>query len=73
MKALEEAWRAALEECAATPPKGKEMRGEPLEEPWYVLVTCRDEKHQVELLGRFKAEGRYHRHWKTDVEPRARW
>jgi len=28
-----------------------------LEEQWYVLVTCRDEKQQVELLGRFKEEG----------------
>jgi hypothetical protein len=26
-------------------------------EQWYVLVECRDEKQQVELLGRFKAEG----------------
>jgi hypothetical protein len=26
-------------------------------EPWLVLVTCRDEKHQLELLARFQAEG----------------
>jgi hypothetical protein len=53
---LEEAWQAALEECAA-PPKEKGPGGETIEEQWYVLVTCRDEKQQVELLRRFQAEG----------------
>jgi hypothetical protein len=24
---------------------------------WLGLITCRDEKHRVELLGRFQAEG----------------
>jgi hypothetical protein len=26
-------------------------------EEWLGLITCRDEKHQGELLGRFLAEG----------------
>jgi hypothetical protein len=26
-------------------------------EQWYVLVVCRDEKHQVEVLGRLSGEG----------------
>ena len=35
-----------------------ETFGEPsLPEQYYVLVTCRDEPHQVALLTRFKAEG----------------
>jgi len=50
------AWQAAAEACLETP-KGKRLGGEGLEEQWYVLVTCRDEKQQVELLGRFKGEG----------------
>jgi hypothetical protein len=53
---LEEAWQAAAEACLE-PPKGKRWGGEALEEQWYVLVECRDEKQQVELLTRFKAEG----------------
>jgi len=53
---LAEAWQAAAEACLE-PPKGKRLVGEGLEEQWYVLVTCHDEKHQVELLTRFKGEG----------------
>ena len=53
---LEEAWQAAAEACLE-PPKGKRWGGEALEEQWYVLVECRDEKQQVELLTRFKGEG----------------
>ena len=49
---LEEAWQACLDR-----PKGKGLGGEALVEQWYVLVECRDEKQQVELLTRFKAEG----------------
>jgi hypothetical protein len=54
---VEEAWRASLEEYASPPPQGKGLREEAIEEQWYVLVTCHDEKQQVELLTRFKAEG----------------
>ena len=39
------------------PPKEKPLGGEALAEQWYVLVECRDEKQQVELLRRFKREG----------------
>ena len=30
---------------------------ETVPEQWYVLVTCRDEKQQVDLLGRLSGEG----------------
>jgi hypothetical protein len=30
---------------------------DPGPEQWLVLITCRDEKHQVELLTRFQTEG----------------
>ena len=53
---LEEAWHAAAEACLE-PPKGKTWGGEAVAEQWYVLVECRDEKQQVDLLTRFKAEG----------------
>jgi len=53
---LEESWQAAAEACLE-PPKWKRLEGEELEEQWYVLVSCSDEKHQVELLERFKGEG----------------
>jgi hypothetical protein len=52
---LEAAWHAAA--TCLEQPKGKRLGGERLEEQWYGLVTCRNEKHQVELLGRFKGEG----------------
>ncbi|MCI0682162.1 MAG: hypothetical protein L0Y71_08665 [Gemmataceae bacterium] len=29
----------------------------PLIDQFYVIVTCRDQKHQVEMLTRFKGEG----------------
>ena len=53
---LEEAWQAAATACLE-PPQGKPWGGEALAEQWYVLVECRDEKQQVELLRRFKTEG----------------
>jgi hypothetical protein len=53
---LQEAWQAAAEACLG-PAKNRRWGGEPLEEQWYVLVTCRDERHQVELLARFQADG----------------
>ncbi len=54
---LEEAWQAAAQACLGPPPKEGGPKEETLVEQWYVLVTCRDEKHQVELLTRFKADG----------------
>ena len=49
---LEAAWKAAAR--AEVPPA---ERIETFKEQFLILVTCRDEKQQVELLGRFTAEG----------------
>ena len=56
LRRLAEEVDPAAEACRE-PPKGKRWGGEALAEQWYVLVTCRDEKQQAELLTRFKAEG----------------
>jgi len=54
------AWQAAAPTKFARP-KGEFKRdGEKalqLSEQFLVLITCRDEKQQVELLGRFQGEG----------------
>jgi len=51
------AWEAAAGALLADD-KGKwPMTGDTLPQAFYVLVTCRDERQQVELLGRFKGEG----------------
>jgi hypothetical protein len=54
---LEEAWRASLEARLEETPEKDKIGGQALGEQWYVLVTCRDEKHQVELVTRFQADG----------------
>jgi hypothetical protein len=36
---------------------GESEKALQLSEQFMVLITCRDEKHQVELLGRFQREG----------------
>jgi hypothetical protein len=55
--ALEMAWRAAAAK-ALEPEPDKAAREAPLGPAQFLLVlTCRDEKQQVELLGRFQAEG----------------
>ena len=56
------AWEAEAEAALTkfARPNGKKLNGEkPLEisEQFLVLITCRDENHQVELLGRFQGEG----------------
>lgn len=52
---LKEAWQRAVEEKMKD---WKESRAvEPGPEQWIVLVTCRDESHQRELLERFQNEG----------------
>jgi hypothetical protein len=53
---LQAAWEAAAHAALAGPgePSGPGVGLGP--EQWLVLVTCRDEKHQVELLTRFQAE-----------------
>jgi hypothetical protein len=54
---LEAAWQAAANAVLTQEPT-KARWGDPeLPEEWYVLITCRDEQHQVELLGRLQAEG----------------
>jgi hypothetical protein len=54
---LEQAWQLAAQACLQ-PGKGENrFRGREVPEQFYVLVTCRDEAQQVELLTRFKADG----------------
>jgi hypothetical protein len=54
---LAAAWEAAAGALLAYE-KGKwPLTGDVLPQAFYVLVTCRDERHPVELLGRFKGEG----------------
>jgi hypothetical protein len=53
---LHAAWEATLNPLLAErpgPPPGTKI----IPEQWLVLVTCRDEKQQVELLERFRREG----------------
>jgi hypothetical protein len=55
---LAAAWQAsarAAQDLANGPDVGPEPA---LTEQFLVLVTCRDEKEQLELLGRLKEEGR---------------
>jgi hypothetical protein len=53
---LEAAWRSAAEAAlAAAAPAAAAV--EPVCAQYLVVITCRDEKHQVELLGRFHGEG----------------
>src|SRR5438105_3441365 len=51
---LKAAWEAAARAALEARP-GREVGPGP--EQFLVLVTCRDEKHQVELLARFQREG----------------
>jgi hypothetical protein len=55
---LREIWEAAASRAlsSAPEPTGKE-RGSFFAHQFYVLITCRDEQHQVELLQRFQGEG----------------
>jgi hypothetical protein len=51
---LRAAWEAAAHAALeAKPPR--EIDGVP--EQFLILITCRDERHQVELLDRFRGEG----------------
>ena len=54
---VQAAWRAAAE--GTLPAVDGHLVGSPDlgAEQFFVLVTCRDEKQQVELLRRFQAEG----------------
>jgi hypothetical protein len=61
--AREAAWQAEAEAAMtkfARPSalgKGKGEKALQLSEQFLVIITCRDEKQQVELLGRFQGEG----------------
>jgi hypothetical protein len=54
---LRAAWEAAARACLEAPAGRARPGVQTLREQWYVLVTCRDEKQQVELLGRLTGEG----------------
>jgi hypothetical protein len=57
---LEALWQAQAEQLLAPDDKsaGHASPDPALTEQFLVLVTCRDEKEQVELLGRLTEEGR---------------
>ena len=54
---LRAAWEAAAQACLEPPVERARPEVNTLPEQWYVLVTCRDEQQQVELLGRLSGEG----------------
>jgi hypothetical protein len=54
---LEEAWRQAAEAALTQPRHSRPRAEQAIPEQWLVLVTCQDEKQQVELLTRLSAEG----------------
>jgi len=54
---LLEAWQAAAGAVLAEEEGKRPFQGDVLPAAFYVLVTCRDERHQVDLLGRFHGEG----------------
>jgi hypothetical protein len=54
---LEAAWQATAQAALAGPSTPRRREYATIPEQFLVLVTCRDEQHQVELLGRFQAEG----------------
>jgi hypothetical protein len=53
---LRAAWEAAAKAALGPPAEGRPIP-QVIPEQYLVLVTCRDEKQQVELLQRFQAEG----------------
>jgi hypothetical protein len=54
---LQAAWAAAAAACLAAPaaPAGDAVDPGPAQ--YLILLTCRDERHQVDLLARFQSEG----------------
>jgi hypothetical protein len=56
---LRAAWHASVQEALAAPLKEKPGYTS-YPEQFLILVTCKDEKHQGELLTRFRKEG-----WKS--------
>src|SRR5476651_1211991 len=55
---LQLAWQTAANALLETPHAGPAKGFKTIKEQYLILITCRDEKEQVELLGRFKDEGR---------------
>jgi hypothetical protein len=55
---LEAAWQAAAEAVLRQRPEPGHQEVKLGAEQFLVLVTCRDEKHQLEVLGRLQADGR---------------
>src|SRR5438132_11197752 len=51
------AWEATALAAIDSPPSAKRWAKKIIPEQYAILVTCRDEAHQVELLTRFHAEG----------------
>lgn len=51
------AWEASARATLAAPPKQPRAPKPTIPEQFAVLVTCRDEVQQIELLTRFHAEG----------------
>jgi len=50
------AWSLTSEQILKASEPKQPLKGDPRPPQFYVLITCRDEPHQVELLRRFKAE-----------------
>jgi hypothetical protein len=54
---LNAAWRAAAEACLAAPVAPRATAASPGPAQYLIVLTCRDERHQIELLTRFHTEG----------------
>jgi hypothetical protein len=54
---LRAAWEATAHSCLELPPRPERPGLTDIPEQHLILITCRDEPHQIELLGRFQAEG----------------
>jgi hypothetical protein len=53
---LEALWEETAEKCLKTPPPAADESMK-IVSRFLVMIECRDEEHQVELLGRFQREG----------------
>jgi hypothetical protein len=66
------AWQAeaeaALTKFARTNGDGEGEKTLQVSDQFLVLITCRDEKQQVELLGRFQGRGWSARRWWGEVK-----
>jgi hypothetical protein len=51
------AWEQAALRCLESPPRPDRPGSTHVPEQYLIVVTCRDEPHQVALLGRFQAQG----------------